>query len=428
VTILVTGATGLIGSALVGRLHELGVETVAIVRELGEDARRLPAKPVAINIARATRPEDWLPHLRVSAVINCAGVLQDSARDSTSGVHVDGAAALFEACERAGVRRVIHLSAIGADRTALTSFSATKRDGEQALMRRNLDWVILRPSVVVGKPAYGGSALFRGLAALPVVPVMPDTGPLQIVQLDDLIATIEFFLQPNAPARLTIEVVGPERQTMAQVVETYRRWLGWKPARVFRLPPFLAKLAYAAGDVAAQLGWRPPIRSTARIEMARGATGDPAAWTAVTGIVPRAPKSALQASPASVQERWFAALYFIKPLAFTVFPLFWIATGIISLGPGYEIGKNLMLEGGAGPLAGPSVVAGAIADICIGIAIAFRRTARVGLYAALAISVFYFIAGSVLVPRLWAEPLGPLLKIWPIICLNLVMLGIVRER
>jgi uncharacterized protein YbjT (DUF2867 family) len=429
VAILVTGATGMIGSALLGRLHAEGRDAIAVVRALNEDARRLSAPLVVLDIAQAMRPEDWLAHLQgVDAVVNCAGVLQDSPRDSTVGVHVRGASALFEACTRLHVRRVVHLSAIGADRDALTQFGATKQGGEQALMQQNLDWIVLRPTVVVGRPAYGGSALFRGLAALPILPVMPDTGPLQIVQLDDVIATILFFLRPEASARVAIDLAGPDRLSMTEVVAAYRQWLGWKPARLLRVPRLLARVLYACGDVAGLLGWRPPVRSTARHEMTRGAIGDPTAWRQITSIKPQPLGEALRMAPASVQERWFASLYMIKPLAFVIFPAFWVLTGIISLGPGYEIGKNLMLEGGAGLLSGPSVVAGAVADILIGVTIAYRRTTRVGLYAALAISIFYFATGSILVPRLWEEPLGPLMKIWPILCLNLMMLAVLRER
>jgi hypothetical protein len=87
-----------------------------------------------------------------------------------------------------------------------------------------------------------------------------------------------------------------------------------------------------------------------------------------------------------------------------------------------------MEEGGAGVLAGPSVVAGALADIIIGIGIALRPFARAALYAALALSLFYAVAGTILVPRLWADPLGPMLKIWPVIALNLVALAILDER
>jgi hypothetical protein len=50
------------------------------------------------------------------------------------------------------------------------------------------------------------------------------------------------------------------------------------------------------------------------------------------------------------------------------------------------------------------------------------------LYAGLALSGFYMIAGTVLLPRLWIEPLGPLLKVWPIIVLMLVALAILEDR
>jgi len=427
VRVLLIGATGFIGSAVLARLLGAEHQVVAITRS--RQVQRPGVRFVTLDIRRATAPEDWLPHLAgIDAVVNCAGVLQDSPRDSTAGVHVHGVAALFAACERAGVRRVIHVSAIGVDRDAPTRFSRTKREGDQALMARDLDWVILRPSVVVGRPAYGGSAMFRGLAALPVTPLVGDTGPLQIVQLDDVTQTILFFLQPHAPVRKVLEVAGPKQLAMADVVQTYRHWFGWPPARTVKLPRWLSHAMYRAGDLIGLLGWRPPMRSTGRQEIVRGAVGDPGEWSRLTGIEPRDFDAALFAEPASVQERWFAQLYFLKPLVLGVLALFWLATGLISLGPGFTIGQGLMIEGGAGGLASISVVAGALADIAIGIGIAFRRTARWALYAALAISIFYVIAGTILLPRLWAEPLGPMLKIWPILALNLVALAILDDR
>ena len=111
---------------------------------------------------------------------------------------------------------------------------------------------------------------------------------------------------------------------------------------------------------------------------------------------------ALAREPASVQERWFARLYLLKPLVFGVFGLFWLATGLISFGPGWDIGMGLMREGGVRePFASLSIIAGASADVLIGAAILYRPTSRYGLYAALFISVTYLIIGSILVPRLW---------------------------
>jgi uncharacterized protein YbjT (DUF2867 family) len=428
--VLVTGATGLIGAAIVARLLTEGHQVVGIARNVEQARRRHPqAEWLALDIGRLTTPANWQPHLSgIDAVINCAGALQSGPRDSVRSVHEDGPAALFGACEDSGIRRIVHISAIGIDRETPTDFSRTKRHADDALMTRALDWVILRPSVVLGRAAFGGSALFRGLASLPVLPVMPDTAPLQVVQLDDVVDTVLFFLKPDAPARLALELAGPERLSFAEVVAAYRRWLGWPPARRLAMPRWAAALLFRLGDFAALFGWRPPVRSTARREIARGAVGDPSEWARATGIVPRSLSAALAAEPSSVQERWFAGLYVVKPLLFTVLALFWVATGLICVGPGWDAGIALMDGAGAGALAAPTVVAGALADLLVGAAIALRRTARFGLHAGLAISVAYLIAGTLLLPGLWSEPLGPLLKALPIMVLHAVALAMLEER
>jgi uncharacterized protein YbjT (DUF2867 family) len=430
VKILVTGATGLIGSAVCARLKGDGHRIAGVVRPGGLRQRnQLLDEIVEIDIAKAVRPDDWESHLSgTDAVVNCAGVLQESPRDSPQGVHAFGADALFAACVSRNVRRVIHFSAIGVDRGGLSDFSRSKFAGDQALMARDLDWVILRPSVVLGRAVFGASALFRGLAALRFVPETPDTGKLQVVQLDEVVETVAFFLEPGAPSQVAVELAGPERLEFREIVAEYRHWLGWPPARVVGLSGILSNLTYRIGDLVSMLGWRPAMRTTAQREIARGAVGDPAEWRRLTGIEPRSLRESLRAEPASVQERWFAKLYFLKPVTFVVFAAFWIGTGIISLGPGWDLGVRLMEEAGAGFLSAPGVIAGALADIAIGIAIAYRPTARWGLYGALALSAFYLVMGTILMPVLWSDPIGPMLKILPIMVLNLVALAILEER
>jgi uncharacterized protein YbjT (DUF2867 family) len=427
---LVIGATGLIGSAIIARLKADGYSVIAVVRTEGPDSCRLPAdRLLLLDLKDAVRPEDWEPHLfGVTVVINCAGVLQDGGRDSTRAVHHDGPAALFEACARVGLRRIIHFSAMGVDKSAPTDFSKTKASAEQMLQQSPLDWVILRPSVVIGRAAYGGSALFRGLATTPWLPRIADAGSISVVHLDDVVETVTRLIRDDAPSRIAIDLAGPERLTFEAVVARYRRWLGWRPARLVSFPLPLMSFCYAMGDVAGGLGWRPPVRTTARREMRRGAAGDPARWTQATGIVPRSMDQALLAEPASVQERWFARLFILKPIVIGVFAAFWLLTGFVSVGPGYNIGKALMIEGGAGALSGPIVIAGGLADFAIGVGILWRRSTKYALWGAIALTVFYVIAGTWILPRLWLDPLGPMMKVWPILVLNFVALAILDER
>jgi len=424
--VLLLGAGGFIGGAVLARLAAERIEVRAV-------ARRREPSPLegvewrTLDLAMLLEPKDWLPHLDgIDAVINCAGVLQGT--ESVS-VHVGTARALYAACERAGVLRVVHVSAIGVDRDPASEFSATKAAGEQALMATGLDWVVLRPSVVVGRAAYGGTALLRGLAALPVTLEFPDTGPLQIVQLDELVATIVGLSRRGAPARIALDIAGPERLPFAAVVDAFRVWLRLPPAPRWRVPRVLAAVGYRLGDFARALGWRSPVGSVARRELARGAVGDPAPWQTIMGHEPTPLAVALAREPASVQERRFARLYFLKPVVFIVLALFWIGTGLISLGPGWERGLEYLRASGAPEeIAVAAAIAGALADIAIGIGIAFRRSARGALLAALAVSVFYMIAGTFVLPQLWLDPLGPMLKIWPIIALHLVALCIVEDR
>jgi uncharacterized protein YbjT (DUF2867 family) len=426
--ILVVGATGLVGSAVCTRLATGGHDVIRAVRP-----GRCPAASagawVEVDVARAVGPADWLRHLEgIDAVVNCSGALQERMGQSMTGVHARGPRALFRACEQCGVRRIVHFSAIGVNREQPSAFSRTKLSGDMALMETDLDWIMLRPAVILGDAAFGSSALFRGLAALPFLPLMPSTGKLQVVQLEDVAETVLRLIDKTAPSKLSLEIAGPHQLEFHEIVARYRGWLGWPPAKHYLLPRPLASLLYRLGDIAGFLGWRPPVRSTAAREIVRGAVGDPTDWTAATGIRPLSLDNALARRPVSVQERWFAKLYFLKPLIFVLLPLFWISTGIISLTSGFGGGIQLMLAGGAGKLAAPSVIAGALADIVIGCAIALRRTARWGLCAAVLLSLFYAAAGTAILPELWNEPLGPLTKIWPILVLHLVALAILEER
>ena len=362
------------------------------------------------------------------AIVNCAGALQSSMSDDLQAIHETMVERLCQAAQVKGIRRFIHISAMGADRDG-SEFSRSKGRGEDIVKASQLDYVILRPSVLFHDAAYGGSALLRGLAALPVYPRFQNTGDLQIVALDDLVDTICILLERTEPCRISVDIAGSDRLSFHENVARIRSWLGRPHAAQLLIPVWFSNLAYQLGDLAAMMRWRPPVRSNARDEIVRGATASTDIWRTLTGIAPQGIDEILRKRPASVQEKWFANLYLLKPLIFVVFGAFWIVTGMVSLGPGWTLGLSTVVSGGVPYwLAVVLVIGGALSDIAVGIAILYRPTAWYGLIGGLVLTGIYVIMGTLIAPYLWIDPLGPMLKIWPIMALNLVAMAILEER
>jgi uncharacterized protein YbjT (DUF2867 family) len=430
--VLVTGAYGLIGAACLARLHRDGHEVTGAGRAIGQAARRAPfAKWIAADYRKLTLAGDWLALVEgFDAVVNCVGVLQDGMRDDVQKIHVAATSALFAACERAGVKRVVHISAIGASRSAPTVFARSKAEAEDDLSRRPLEWVILRPGLVLAPTVYGGTAMLRGVAGLPfVTPVLEPGARLQVVSVEDVAAAVSHSLTPEAKTRVKWDVAHPDVLTLETVVRQIRDWLGFRRRPVWRVPHGLGTAVAAVADLLGYLGWRSPARSTAVRQLAAGVVGAPGPWIAATGIDPKSFGAILAQQPASPADRWFARLFLFKPAAIGGLALFWIFTGMITLGPGRAAAMSHLAAAGFPPrIAGPVLVAGALFDYFLGLALLVRPAARYVLYAMIVATGFYLLIGSILLPQLWLDPLGPYLKIVPMLIATLFTLAILDER
>jgi len=157
--------------------------------------------------------------------------------------------------------------------------------------------------------------------------------------------------------------------------------------------------------------------------------GDPAAWTAAIGIAPQSLTEIFAERPASVQDRWHARLFLIKPLAIAALALFWVVTGLVTIGPGYgAAAAQLAASGFPAALVGPAVFWGGWFDVVLGLLLPVRRFTRPVLLLMLAVTPFYLLIGTLLAPHLWLDPLGPLLKIVPALLATAFTLAIVDER
>lgn len=420
--VLVLGASGFIGSGVAAQLRAEGHEVVAGTRSLAAAAQRFPAwRWVSADFGRLQRLEDWLPLLAgVDAVVNCVGALQDGRGESLSVAHEAGPAALFAACERAGVARVVHISAVGADEAAGTRYAVSKSRTEQLLAASRLDWIVLRPSLVVAREVYGGTALMRGLAAFPfVIPAVGSDARFRPVTLADLASIVAALLSPGAPSAQVVDVAGPDEWSLRDMLTAWRDWLGLPRAPVIDVPRWAAWPAVKLGDLAAWIGWPSSLRTTSLRQMAYGAAGDPAALPALGDFRLTRFADHLAAEPAGVQDRWHARLYFVRPLAVAVLAAFWIIVGIIGLGPARAGAIALLREGGFGGWAPLVSDAGHVFDLVLGSLLLVRRwTQRVAGVMAIA-CVGYIAAATLFVSRLWFDPTQPWLKVFPVIMLAL---------
>ncbi|HXQ47026.1 MAG TPA: SDR family oxidoreductase [Caulobacteraceae bacterium] len=428
--VLVVGGYGLIGGYVTARLHREGCQIVGAGRDIAVAARRAPyASWVMVDLRQMGEAARWA-HLLVGvdAVVNCAGALQDSPRDDLAAVHVQAIRALAEACAAAGVRRVVHISAAGLGGSE-TRFSTTKREAEALLAATDLDWVILRPALVLAPAAYGGSALLRGLAAFPgFIPALYPDRVVQVVSAEDVAEAVARCLRPGAAARIVVDLAAAEATRLGDVLVALRAWLGLAPAPVLALPALAGRLAALAADILAVFGWRSPMRSTSLAQLDAGVEAGGATAEAALRFTPTSLSEMLASWPSGVQERWFARLYFLKPVGLAALIGFWLASGVVGLTVGRQHAAALLAPSLSPPLAHAAVVVGAVLDIGLAALALFRRTTPTALKGMIAVTVAYLASATIVRPELWADPLGPLVKTVPAAVLALVMLAVMSER
>lgn len=421
--ILVLGANGFIGAHVAAALAEAKWTVRAGARRPDSAMRRAPEHDwVQADFRRLRRPEDWAPLLDgVDAVVNCVGVLQDGGADDVRAAHVDGPRALIAACAAAGVTRLIHISAVGADEAAGTAYARTKAETERMIADSSLEWLILRPSLVLGRGAFGGTGLIRALAAFPgVIPVVGGDQPVRPVAMEDLAAAVVSAVMRPEVVRRILDVTGPQTVTLAELLVLYRGWLGLAPAPVVRAPRPLAAPVLLAGDLLAKLGWSSPLTTTSQRQLDHDVAGrDSGDWAGALGVTPKGVGAHLSRHPASVQDVWHARLWFVRPLAVLLLGVFWFMTGVVTLGAGKAAAMAVLAEGGYGRWAGPVAEWGAALDLVLGAMLFVRPwTGRIAGLMALA-CVGYLIAGSLSLPHYWLDPLGAWMKVLPIIPLCL---------
>uniref|UniRef100_UPI003BAD5F4A SDR family oxidoreductase n=1 Tax=Stappia sp. TaxID=1870903 RepID=UPI003BAD5F4A len=429
---VVLGGYGLIGSACMRALEAAGFSVTGVGRSHATASRLAPDADWIIADITRLDGQAWREVLRdAEVVVNAAGALQDGGRDDLVAIHERAVATLVDAMERSpSPPRLVQISAAGVRDDAPTDFFRTKARGDAIVRASPIDWVILRPTLVIAPAAYGGTALLRAAATLPfVLPRVLADAPVQTVFVDDLAAAVVKAAKRDIPAKTVADITEARSRSFLDTLKMTRRWLGHPPARVeMPVPAPLLRLCCGVADLAGRLGWRSPLRSNAVRALEDGISGDPSAWTSAGGNACRPLEATFKALPATVQERWYARLYLLFPLMIVLLSLFWTASGVIGFLQ-LETARDILTDRGMDTaLARAAVIAGSLADIVLGLAVLWRPGVRAACLGMIAVSLAYLAGGTLFAPDLWADPLGPLVKVLPAAGLALVTLSLADDR
>lgn len=229
--VTVFGGSGFVGRHAVALLAQQGWQVRVAVRHPDEALFLKPAgvvgqvTPMAANIRDQASVERAVAG--ADAVVNLVAILHESGRQRFRALHVEGAGRIAEAAKRAGARRLVQVSAIGADPASRSAYARTKAEGEQAVRRAFPEAVILRPSIIFGAE----DGFFNRFAAMAMLsPALPLIGGgktrFQPVHVGDVAAAVAKALALPAASGQTYELAGPRIYIFRQLMEILLREIG----------------------------------------------------------------------------------------------------------------------------------------------------------------------------------------------------------
>jgi uncharacterized protein YbjT (DUF2867 family) len=413
VRVLVTGASGFIGRAVVDALLQQGHDVVCASRRPAPGGAT--CQGLAVDFAQVPAAAWWTPRLSgIDAVVNAVGILRERDGQTFRTLHAEAPIELFTACAAAGVRQVVQISALGADDRAESRYHRTKKAADDVLRGLPLRSAVVQPSLVYG--AGGASArMFNRMAVLPLL-ALPRRGAMQVqpVHLDDVAAGVLSLLRAPPQQSCTIAFVGPHAMTLRDYLAQLRALLGKAgPLRVLPLPVFLFRWgANLAGHVPGS-----SLDSETAGMLLRGNAASSDAFARLLGRTPKAVPEFLDAGQAVALGR-AAILGVWLPLLRLAIAFLWVWTGIVSLGL-YSVADSLALLGRVGlhgVVAQVALYGAAGLDLLLGAAtlLAPPRWRGAVWAAQLLLIGAYTVLITVFLPEYWLHPYGPITKNLPL--------------
>jgi uncharacterized protein YbjT (DUF2867 family) len=413
--VLVVGATGCIGRAVVHALRSRGQTVIAASRG---DAS------MPLDYMQAVTPPVWAERLlraRIDAVVNCVGILIQSRTQTFDRVHAQGPIELFRGAALAGVSRVVQVSALGVTEQGdeHPPYITSKREADRALAALPLRHAIVRPSLVYG-PGSHSAALFATLASLPVIS-LPGGGTQQVqpIHVYEVAEAIARWIENEEAASGVFELAGPQALSYREMLVAYRSAMSLGAALWLPLP---MGLMHASAWLAEHLPQKVFSRDTMRL-LERGNTSSA---NAAPHLLKRAPSTmavGLRVTPpAPAIDLRVTLSPAVSWLLRGSIACLWLVTALISALLPHESGVLQLLArcGFEGDVGVAVLVASCSLNMLLGLSVLHRP----GLWTyALQIGAVlgYTLTAAFNMPELTIDHCGPLLKNLPLLAMLVLL-------
>jgi NADH dehydrogenase len=231
-SVFLTGATGFVGGYVARRLRARGHRVRALIRRAAS-ADPLAEQGVEIALGDIAQPISLEEAVDgCDTVVHLVGIIRERPPATFETVHTRGTLRVLEAAERCGVKKFVHMSALGARRDG-TAYQRTKSEAEDVVRRSAIPSVIFRPSVIVGVGGEFIELLLRMMRASPVTPVIGDGRyRLQPIDVEDVAAAFVQAAERTDLSGKNFEIGGPHKLTYNRLLEIICEEFGWRRRRL----------------------------------------------------------------------------------------------------------------------------------------------------------------------------------------------------
>lgn len=412
--ILLIGASGFVGSQLATDLIKAGHHVTCCVRNVAYTQRLFPqCKIISCNFIQDTNSGTWEPRLKnIDVVINVVGIFFHPNKKIIWKTHFETPRALFDACVNMKIERIIHISALGVDKQTV-DYAKSKRAADEYLLSLPIKSVIFRPSLIYGRGSYGGTSLFRGLAGLPFVIPIPGKGNQQFqpIYLPDLTSGIIQAIQKPLTHSVVLNAVCDTKINLKDILIVLRNWLGFSRAFFVKIPFVFLKIGSFFGNYVFDSTIN---TSSYKMLMKNNITSEEQshAFAKFIGFTPRSFDEGMYDAPSTVQDHWFARLYFVKTLLKLSLAFLWIFTAIISVFfYSNQVSFELLAQVGISFDWQPWVLYSAsLLNFILGIGLLINYQTRKICILQMLVILIYTLIITFKLPYLWIEPFGPITK------------------